>query len=164
MLSRQLRTSWSATRRAIRSRTLLISLGAGVSTLVATVVAALARRRTTGPTLPEPAELAGTTAAAVHNAAKGSLIAAVREAQVASGELVERAAFDAVVEAARAGADLTAAAIGAVEGADNVAHLLDGPHPGCGARAARGAIDAADAQGTAAGTRVRTILAPYLDD
>ncbi|MEX2626977.1 MAG: hypothetical protein WD225_08820 [Ilumatobacteraceae bacterium] len=145
------------------SRTLLISLGAGVSTLVATVVTALARRRTTGPTLPEPAGLAGTTASAVHNAAKGSLIAAVREARVANGDLVERAAFDAVVEAARAGADLTAAAIGVVEGADDVAHLLDGERPGCGARAAKGAVDAADAQGTAAGTRVRTLLAPILD-
>ncbi|MFP4513928.1 MAG: hypothetical protein ACLFRV_13365 [Acidimicrobiales bacterium] len=148
--------------RRLRGQPRLI--GAGVGAVAAGATAVLARRHQQGAevVLARPGELAATTAESVHNAAKGSMISTVRQARVVDEAVIESAARDAVADAAAAGADVTAAAIGVVEGSVEVAHLMDGARGAAPRVAASSAVDAAAAHGAAAGARVRDVLAPYL--
>lgn len=159
---REIRRVLTKLAQRLRGRPRLI--GAGVSAVAAAATAVLARRHQRGAevTLPRPGELAASTADSVHNAAKGSMISSVRQAHPADEGVIESAGRDAVTDAAGAGADITAAAIGVVEGALEVAHLMDGSRDAAARIAARSAADAAATHGTAAGARVREVLAPYL--
>lgn len=140
-------------------------IGAGVSAVAATATAVVARRHQGSGTaeLPAPGPLAATTAESVHNAAKGAVISHIRQADHVDNTLVATMVRDALDDAAAAGVDLTAAAIGAVEGTIEVAHLIDGSRDAAAGIAARAVVDAADARGSAAGARVREVVAPYLD-
>lgn len=138
-------------------------LAAAVAALVAGVTALLVRRvRSERIELPDPGPLAAETAVSVHNAAKGSVIAAVREHDGPDHELVVGTVKEAVRDAAGAGADVTAVALGAVEGAADVAHLVHAHPRELASLAARAAVDAAAAQGETAGARVRDLLAGYV--
>lgn len=145
----------------LRKRTKLV--GTGVAALGAAGTAVLARRRLADRVdLPDPGPLALATALSVHNAAKGTVIAAIREADAPDEAAVSAAVSAAVVEGTRAGADVTAVAIGAVEGAAEVAHLVGSRPARIAALAARYAVEAAEAQGLVAAGRVREVLSAYL--
>lgn len=134
----------------------------GIGSLVAGAAAILARRRHEARArLPDPGTLASATAVSVHNAAKGTVIGSIREAHEPDGDLLVSTVRRAVVEAAEAGADLTAAAIGAVEGAMEVAHLLGQSRSAAASQAVAGAVEAARSSGAAAGARVREALTAY---
>lgn len=136
---------------------------AGIGSLGAAAAAIMARRRQQERVrLPDPGPLASVTAVSVHNAAKGTVIAAIREAHRPDGDLLASTAHRAVAEAAEAGADLTAAAIGAVEGAMEVAHLLEGSPATAASRAASATVEGAGSSGALARTRVREALTPYI--
>lgn len=148
--------------RSIRAHPRLLATGA--SSLAAAAGAVLARRRMhRGPALPEPGALGAVTAVAIHNAAKGAVISAVRAADAAQGHLVSETVDGAMREAMRAGVDLAPAAIGAVEGAVEVAHVIGESPLAAGQRAAAAAVLAAESLSEPAAERVRDVLAPYLD-
>lgn len=142
-----------------RSSSLLWGLAMGAGAVAA---AALARRNRQPAPFPDAAGLAAETAASVRNAAKGTVIAWVREADDADADLVKLAVKEAVQEALKAGADVTAVAIGAVEGAVDVAHLVDGSTSRVTSIAAQAAVDAATAHGDIAGARVYDLLKSHL--
>lgn len=142
-----------------RSSSLLWGLAMGAGAVAA---AALARRHREPAPFPDAAGLAAETAASVRNAAKGTVIAWVREADDADAGLVELAVKEAVQDALKAGADVTAVAIGAVEGAIDVAHLVDGSTSDVTSIAAHAAVDAATAHGDIAGARVYDLLRSHL--
>lgn len=139
----------------------LSSAAAGVGAAVGGVL--LSRRGTAPPSLPDAVELASLTAASVHNAAKGAVIAAVREADRPEGFLVGDTAKANVQAALRHGVDVAPAAIGAVEGALEIAHLVGESPLAAGQRAAAAALQEAEAASPDAAERVRTALAPYLE-
>ncbi len=137
---------------------------AGAGSAVAGVLAVvMGRRAETLPELPDPGTLAGATAASVYNAAKGAVIAAVREADEPTRETALEAVRRAIVEAAAAGADVTAAALGGVDGAVAIAGDLDVPAVPLAREAAEAARVAAGGVGPAAAVRIRDALAPLLD-
>ena len=137
---------------------------AGASSLVAAAGAAIARRRAEhGPALPEPGAYGAAAAVAIHNATKGVVISTVRAADTADGLLVSETVDGAMREAMRAGVDLAPAAIGAVEGAVEVAHVIGESPLAAGQRAAAAAVLAAESLSEPAAERVRDVLAPYLE-
>ena len=137
---------------------------AAASSALAAVAAVVARRRgDDGPVLPRPGELGATTAVAVHNAAKGEVIRAVRAADVPLGSMVGDTARDIVSQAIESGVDVAPAAVGAVEGATEIAHLIGESPLSAGQRAAAAALQSAEAHSQAAGERVRDVLAPYFE-
>lgn len=139
-------------------------LATGASSLLAAAGAVLARRRMQHrPELPEPGLLGASTAVAIHNATKGAVISAVRAADTADGHLVSETVDGAMREAMRAGVDLAPAAIGAVEGAVEVAHVTGESPLAAGQRAAAAAVLAAESLSEPAAERVRDVLAPYLE-
>ncbi|MDZ7732916.1 MAG: hypothetical protein U5R31_07175 [Acidimicrobiia bacterium] len=143
----------------IRGRSRLLGAGvaaAGAGALAAAV--AVRRTRSMAPALPDAGPLAAETAVSVHNAAKGTIIAAIRSAEEAGPVLVAATVHEIVNDAASAGADLTAAAIGAVEGTAEVAHLIDHTRDELIELAGRAAVDAASAEGDVAGARVRDLV------
>lgn len=150
-----------ALRRAIKGRARLLAVGSAAvgSAVVATVVR---RRRHVRLDLPEAGALAAETARSVHNAAKATLISAVRSAENPDEDLVARTVQDAVHEAARAGTDVTSVAVGVVEGAASVAHLLGVGGRHLAAVAARSAVDAAGAHGEIAAQRVQGLFTPHV--
>jgi hypothetical protein len=155
----------STTRRlavSLRSRTRLIGVGvvAG-ATVLAAAVAAVAARRKGGDvvTLPDPATDATEKAVSLHNAAKGTIISAVRAADAPDRTLVVEVARRAVADAAEAGVDLVPVAIGVADGAVAIAHLLDVPQRELAISAAVAAVDVAMERGTTAGSRVRDSFA-----
>jgi len=132
--------------------------------MLATAGAALARRRPQrGPVLPEPGAVGLTAAVALHNAAKGTVIGAVRAADQPDGRLVSETVDGAMHEAMRAGIDLVPVAIGAVEGAVEVAHVVGESPLAAGQRAATAAVLAAQSLSESAAERVHDALAPYLE-
>lgn len=140
----------------------VVMAAAGAAALVA-ARRRRARRKGTRPIVfPDAAALAAETATSVRNAAKGAVIAAVREADDADETLVASAVGEAVNDALGAGADVAAVAIGAVEGALDVAHLVKGSTSQVAATAARAALDAATAHGEIAGARVFDLLRAHL--
>lgn len=134
-----------------------------VSGAGAVAAALLARRRLEQSRFPDPAGLAAETATSVRNAAKGTVIASVRETDNADAALVASAVREAVDDALKAGADVTAVAIGAVEGALDVAYLVDGSKSTVVSAAANAAVDAATAHGDIAGARVFDLLRAHLN-
>lgn len=150
-------TRWPAVR--LRGRTRLIGLGAAAG--VAALVAAVSARRGSGDvvTLPDPATDAIEHAVSLHNAAKGTIISAVRAADAPDSALVVEIARQAVTDAAEAGVDLVPVAIGVADGAIAIAHLLDVPGRELAVSVATAAVDVATDLGLTAGTRVRESLA-----
>ncbi|MEX2587628.1 MAG: hypothetical protein WD602_06490 [Actinomycetota bacterium] len=135
----------------------------GLVTAAGAVVAgAVARRHHERSRLPDAAALAAEAATSVRNAAKGTVIAWVRESDHPGVDLVSTAVDEAVKDALKAGVDVTAVAIGAVEGAIEVAHLVEGSTSQVTSAAAHAAVDAATAQGEIAGARVYDLLRPHL--
>lgn len=105
-----------------------------------------------------PESHAAATASSVANAARAHVIEELESAANAGPDTIERAAREAVQEAASAGADVVAAALGAVEGT-GLAHEATGIEPAQARRlAAEGALQAARGIGAAAATRVRQVL------
>lgn len=138
-------------------------IGAAVTAAAAATAVTVARRRQRDTlALPDPGPIAAETATSVHNAAKGSVIAAVREADAPDRVLVDGAIRDAVTDAGSSGADVIAAAIGAVEGSFVVAHLIAVEPRQLATDAAVAAVDAAALQGSVAADRVRDVLWPHL--
>lgn len=139
---------------------LAAAAAAGVLAAVATIVA---RRRTKEQVdLPDPASVAADTAVSVHNAAKLTVISAVRENDEPDDQVIAVTVREAMLDATRSGADVTAVAMGAVLGAAEVAHVLDLRPREAAAVASRAAVDAASAQGEVAGGRVLELLAPFV--
>lgn len=139
-------------------------LAAGASSLIAAAGAVVARRRLgDGHELPDPAAFGAATAIAIHNATKGAVISAVRAAERADGRLVSDTVDGAMREAMRAGVDLAPAAVGVVEGAVEVAHVIGESPLSAGQRAAAAAVLAAQSLSEPAAERVRDVLAPYLE-
>ena len=130
------------------------TIGAGLLAAIAAVVAVLRRRRRVVLAFPDPGPLAMETAISIHNTAKGAVIAAAREADEPEVALVERVVRAAVLDAASCGADVVAAAVGAVEGASEIAHLTGVDAERLAAAATRVAIEAAAQQGDIASARV----------
>lgn len=135
----------------------------GMLGLAAAAAALLRRPRREEVSFPDPEPLVAETTASVYNAAKGSVIGAVRQADAPDQALVGEAVRSAVIEAAGAGADVLAATIGAVEGATESAHLLGTDRRHVAEVAASAAVAAAALQGLTAADRVRNTLRPYLD-
>lgn len=142
-----------------RSSSLVWGLVTGAGAVAAGV---LVRRNRERARFPDAASLAAETATSVRNAAKGTVIASVREADNANADLVTLTVKEAVQDALKAGADVTAVAIGAVEGAVDVAHLVDGSTSHVVSIAAQAAVDAATAHGDIAGARVFDLLKAHL--
>ena len=137
---------------------------AAASSAFAAVATVVARRRDGhSPVLPRPEEIGATTAVAVHNAAKGEVIRAVRAADVPLGSIVGDTARDIVSQAIESGVDVAPAAVGAVEGALEIAHVVGESPLSAGQRAAAAALQSAEAHSQAAGDRVRDVLAPYFE-
>lgn len=155
------------TRWAGRHPRLVIAGAGSVAGAAAAVVRALRRprrRHEAVPSLASPGVVGAETAVAVHNAAKGEVVRAVRAEQQNSpqGYLVNEAVQAALSEAARSGVDLVPVAIGVVEGAIEVAGLIGESPLAAGQRAAAAALQAAEAVGPHAAERVRSALGPYL--
>lgn len=149
-------------RHTAHRRGRLIAAASGAVVGVAAVATAVARRRHRETVeLGDPGVLAAETAQSVHNAAKGTIIGAVRSAEQAHDGLVTAAVWEAMQEAARSGTDITSVAVGVVEGAAEVAHLVGVKPHDLASLAARAAVDAAAAQGDVAGQRVHQLLTPH---
>lgn len=133
---------------------------AALAGLVAGVV--VRNRRVFHVSLPDPSVLAAETAASVRNAARGTVITQVRESDEPEASMIEDLARSAIEDAAGAGADITAVAIGIVEGVVDVAHLLGSDPRALAARTAHAVVAAAERQGAVAGARVRDLLEEHL--
>lgn len=136
----------------------------GVVAAAAVVVGVVARRRAFSLDLPEPGPLAAETAESVRNAARGTVITTIREADSPDVQLVEDTSREAVADAARSGADVTSVAIGVVQGAAEIAHLVDSSPRDLTPVIARAVVSAAEAQGAVAGARVADLLSDHLTD
>lgn len=146
----------------VRGRGRLIAAGSVAAVSGAAVAAAVVRRRHRETVeLGDPGVLAAETAQSVHNAAKGTVIGAVRSAEQADHGLITATVWEAMQEAFRSGTDVTSVAAGVVEGAAEVAHLVGARPHELASLAARAAVDAAAAQGDVAGQRVHGLLAPH---
>lgn len=138
-------------------------LAAGSAAIGIAVLGTLVRRRRR-PSLDfgDPAALAAETARSVHNAAKGTVITAIRGAAHSDQDLVASTVRAAMRDAARSGADITAVAAGVVEGAADIAHLLGVEPNELASVAAHSAWDAAGTQGEVAADRVWQLLSRQL--
>lgn len=131
-------------------------------TVAAAVVGVLVRRgRRVTLELPDPGVLAAETAISVHNAAKATVISAIREADQPDTVLLQNTVREAMREGVWAGADLTAVAVGVVEGAVAVSHLMEEGTVTVASTAALAAMEVADAQGRVAAARIRDMLEPH---
>lgn len=138
-------------------------IGAAMAASVAAAVAVTSRCRRQSLTLPDPAPLAAEAATSVHNAAKSTVIAAARESEEPDHTLIGEVVHQTVTDATASGADVLAAAIGAVEGAFAIAHLVDNNPHELARTASFAAMEAAALQGATAADRVRDILGDHLD-
>lgn len=145
---------------ALGSRSRLVY--GGLAAAAAVVVGVVARRRAFSLDLPDPGPLAAETAESVRNAARGTVITTIREADSPDVRLVESTGREAVADAARSGADVTSVAIGVVEGAVDIAHLVDSTPRDLTPLIARAVVSAAEAQGPVAGARVADLLSDHL--
>jgi hypothetical protein len=134
----------------------------GLAAATAVVMGVVARRRAFSLDLPDPGELAAETAESVRNAARGTVITTIREADSPDIQLVKDTGRGAVADAARSGADITSVAIGVVEGAAEIAHLVDTTPRELVPVIARTVVSAAEAQGVVAGARVADLLSHHL--
>ncbi len=140
--------SWDGHRRL-----LLGSAALGIT--VAATLGGLLWRTLSGPKdQVAAADLAALTAESVMNAAQAHVIDVVENGNAPGGELIAAASRDGVREAAAAGADVTAAAVGVVRGARAV-HGVAGLGAEAAAEAARrGALEVASEIGPVAERRV----------
>ncbi|MFP3883053.1 MAG: hypothetical protein ACLFWH_12145 [Actinomycetota bacterium] len=137
-------------------------VAAGALAIAVAAVGILIRReRRVTLELPDPGVRAAETAISVHNAAKATVISAVREADQPDTVLLQNTVRDAMREGVWAGADLTAVAAGVVEGAMEVSHLMNEDAEAAGSTAALAAMEVADAQGRVAAARIRDMLEPH---
>lgn len=100
---------------------------------------------------------ASLTAISVADAAKRTMIERLQESGL-HDQVIRQAAFEAVMEASAAGADVTAAAVGAVAGAVDTARALGSSVHEKGSAAAEGAMNAATNLGEVAAERVRDAI------
>lgn len=128
---------------------------------VAAVGVLIRRKRRVTLELPDPGVRAAETAISVHNAARATVISAIREADQPDSVLLQNTVRDAMREGVWAGADLTAVAAGVVEGAVEVSHLMKEEKETAGSTAALAAMEVADAQGRVAAARIRDMLEPF---
>ena len=145
--------------RSIRTRWLAL----GVGSAVAGVAASMARRRAPRSRLPDGVAMASLTATSVQNAAKGTVISAVRASDQPDGYLVSETVREAIREAATAGVDLVPAAVGATLGAIEIAQIIGESPLAAGQRAATAASEEARNVSETAQERVRDALAAYLE-
>lgn len=133
----------------------------GLAVAVAAVGVLVRRGRRVSLDLGDPGALAAETAISVHNAAKATVISAIREADQPDSVLLQNTVREAMREGVWAGADLTAVAAGVVEGAVEVSHLMKEKAETAGSTAALAAMEVADSQGRVAATRIREMLEPH---
>lgn len=93
-----------------------------------------------------------------HNAAKSTMITAVRAAEAPDLSLVESTVQEAIRDASEAGVDLVPVAIGVVDGAGTVAHLLSRPAREVLHLAASAAVAAGERHGASARARLAAAL------
>lgn len=138
------------------------SVAGGLLAIAIAVAGVLVRRdKRSTLELPDPGALAAETAISVHNAAKATVISAIREADQPDTVLLQNTVRDAMREGVWAGADLTAVAAGVVEGAVEVSHLMEAEAETVASSAALAAMEVADAQGRVAAARIRDMLEPH---
>ncbi len=113
-----------AVRDATRGHARVVAAGA-TAVGVAAAAVLVRRRRRDRLVFPDPGETAVETIRSIHDAAKATVIVAVRAAETPDSALIVATVREAVRDAGRAGVDVTAVALGAVEGAVEVAKLLD---------------------------------------
>lgn len=130
----------------------------GLMALGAVAVGALVRRRPDRLPLPDVGVIATEAALSVSNAAKGTVIAAVREADRPDLVLLRNTVSEAMREGVAAGADLAAVAVGAVGGAVEMARLMGEEPLEAASAAGRAAMQVAEAQGRVAATRIQDLL------
>ena len=111
-----------------------------------------------------PAGLAALTAAAVSDAARSQVLELADQPDGDPIAAIERSATEALRDAAAAGADITAAAIGAVEGAQLVAAELGVERRTAAEHAAYAVAEAARTLGPAAESRVQQALRRRIPD
>lgn len=138
-----------------------VTAGALVTVAAAVVGVLVRRERRVTLELPDPGVRAAETAISVHNAAKATVISAIREADQPDSVLLQNTVREAMREGVWAGADLTAVAAGVVEGAVEVSHLMKEEAETVGSTAALAAMEVADAQGRVAAARIRDMLEPH---
>lgn len=150
-------TRWLAAK--LRGRAHLIGVGAAAGVAAGLAAVSARREKSDIVTFPDPATDAIDNAVSLHNAAKGTIIAAVRAADAPDSELVVEVARRAVTDAAEAGVDLVPVAIGVADGAVSIAHLLDVPERQLAVIVAGAAVNVATDIGVTAGSRVRESFA-----
>ena len=155
-----LRAAGTRLASAVRDHPRFVAGGSVAAAIAASVVRRQARAL---PVLPSAATVASDAAASVHNAAKASVIAVVREAEEPTLAMALDAVRQAIAEAAFSGVDVTAAALGAVEGILVVADDLATPRVEAGRAAAEAAQFAAGVVGSVAARRVGQALEPLLE-
>lgn len=138
-----------------------VTAGALVAVAVAVVGILVRRGRRVSLDLGDPGLLAAETAISVHNAAKATVISAIREADQPDTVLLQNTVREAMREGVWAGADLTAVAAGVVEGAVEVSHLMKEESEAVASAAVLAAMEVADAQGRVAAARIRDMLEPH---
>lgn len=138
-----------------------VTAGALVTVAAAVVGVLVRRERRVTLELPDPGVRAAETAISVHNAAKATVISAIREADQPDTVLLQNTVREAMREGVWAGADLTAVAAGVVEAAVEVSHLMKEEAGTVGSTAALAAMEVADAQGRVAAARIRDMLEPH---
>lgn len=138
-----------------------VTAGALVTVAAAVVGVLVRRERRVTLELPDPGVRAAEAAISVHNAAKATVISAIREADQPDTVLLQNTVREAMREGVWAGADLTAVAAGVVEGAVEVSHLMKEEAETVGSTAALAAMEVADAQGRVAAARIRDMLEPH---
>lgn len=147
-------------RRSIQPKggSLLIGAIAVVAAVVATVVGFIWRALAGEQSESGLGDSAILTADSVMNATQAHVIEAVESANQPHTAVIERAARDGVRESALAGADITAAAVGAVRGARDIYESIGLSRDEAIGAAFRGATDAAASIGPVAERRVRETL------
>lgn len=158
----RIRGTFEGKEHALRRR-VAVGSAIGAGALVAGALGVnVWRRRPQAPSLQEDASA---TAMSVRSAAKGVVINALRESEPhgdAALSQLRAVSATTVTEAAAVGADITAAAVGAVEGALSGARMLDlDPHD-AGSAAREGAVEASRDLSEAAARRVRAALRSHL--
>lgn len=149
---------FGSSRHAIRDRLLSpvpLTMGAGI---VAAAGGVLWRVLNGGNPADSPDQIAALTAQAVADAARESVLETMAELDGGADAALTAVATKAVREAATAGADITAAAIGAVDGAAIVASEAGLGRADAATAARLGALTAARDIGPAALDRVERVL------
>ncbi len=160
---RAVTTAASRLAGSIREHPRMVAVGVGSAAAAAGALFARSRVDILDQ-LPDAAELAAETASSVRNAAKSSVIATVREHTEPTRQVALDAVHRVVLEGAAAGADVTAAALGAIEGAVAIAEPLGESRSEMASAAAEVARSTASTVGIVAEQRVSKALVALLPD